>query len=437
MARASNRGPRADIALLRKLKADPNFSPSSLLNAGSDILEKANKLKGFVSEQRGKLGASAAKTEWLLAYQQLQSDQDDAERELTACLQQLAEQPHGRGGGGPAGGPASASYSASASNAELRDEAALALGLLASHSDSVRSERQRLRSQGEISALASELEAALARLTEEAATLSADLRDSWPSAMAGGGGGGGEAMAPAAAGDDGAQGGAGPHAQEWSAELEGMMACYPLASPDVKERIREVFAALQEKYLEQLETWRLEVERAVAALTAGSGAGHPSSASPVTVGSAAAGPGRPSPARPGQIGAAAGRSKAAASAAATGPAGRGLGRPAGGQPGRGPASGVTTGSTDGLGQGIFKTALPHTFEAGVGPSGGADDAEGADAARRAGAAGAGGAAGGGQAPGSAAAWLLSGCGGWSADEHSAFLRHRERLMREAGATGAK
>lgn len=72
MSRSSNRGPRADIALLRKLKADPNFTPSSLLNAGNDILEKANKLKGFVSQQRGKLGASTAKTEWLLAFQHLQ-----------------------------------------------------------------------------------------------------------------------------------------------------------------------------------------------------------------------------------------------------------------------------------------------------------------------------------------------------------------------------
>ncbi len=72
MSRTSNRGPRADIALLRKLKQDPNFSPASLLSSGPDILGKAEKLKGFVAEQRGKLGASAQKTEWLLVHQQLQ-----------------------------------------------------------------------------------------------------------------------------------------------------------------------------------------------------------------------------------------------------------------------------------------------------------------------------------------------------------------------------
>jgi hypothetical protein len=72
----SNRAPRKDIALLRKLK-DPNFSPSSLLEDGS-------------AQQKERTNASSVKTEWLLAQQQLQEERDTCEKELMQTLSSLA-----------------------------------------------------------------------------------------------------------------------------------------------------------------------------------------------------------------------------------------------------------------------------------------------------------------------------------------------------------
>jgi len=45
-----------------------------------------------------------------------------------------------------------------------------------------------------------------------------------------------------------------------AAELEAVIAAYPLASEQVKASIRGVHEALQERFLEKLETWRLECE---------------------------------------------------------------------------------------------------------------------------------------------------------------------------------
>jgi hypothetical protein len=85
--------PRKDLALLRKLK-DPGFSPSALLEAGDAILERANKLKGFVSGQRNKLGTAAVKTDWTLVHRQLGEEQSALERELALALQQVVESYH-------------------------------------------------------------------------------------------------------------------------------------------------------------------------------------------------------------------------------------------------------------------------------------------------------------------------------------------------------
>lgn len=84
----SNRAPRKDVALLRKLK-DPNFSPSSLLEAGDELLSKASQLQGFLTAQKQRTTASSTKTEWLLTQQQLQDEREAAEKELSHCLTSL------------------------------------------------------------------------------------------------------------------------------------------------------------------------------------------------------------------------------------------------------------------------------------------------------------------------------------------------------------
>ncbi|KAF5840245.1 hypothetical protein DUNSADRAFT_17348 [Dunaliella salina] len=71
--------------LLRKMR-EPGFSPADLRDP-SDLLDKANKLKGFVQQQNSRTGRSDAKKEWMLAAQQLQDEREAAERELQAALQ--------------------------------------------------------------------------------------------------------------------------------------------------------------------------------------------------------------------------------------------------------------------------------------------------------------------------------------------------------------
>ncbi|GIL68190.1 hypothetical protein Vafri_21458 [Volvox africanus] len=417
MSRASNRGPRADIALLRKLKADPNFSPASLLNTGPNILEKANNLKGFVENQRGKLGAAAAKTEWLLAYQQLQGDQEDAERELTTCLQQLADQPAAD---------------------HLREMVEAALVVLYDDVEACRAERHHLRSQikglssahislkayssssgfskeanvlkAEMSAAAKEFGASLASLAEQAAALNSDMKESWPSALAGsqsdggsgGDGSGGDGLAAVSASsarESVAQLAGYSHSDNYSrsddsAELERMVARFPLASSDIKDRIREVFAALQEKFLERMETWHLEAEQAARDLaTAGAASAAASSLNPQR---------RKGPATSNTTGH--GKTAIAANAGRTGRGRAGM-----------------------AGRGRGAVALPPPDGAAVVDMG-MDGGEGGRAAAAAGTAGAAGSS----SSSSSGGWAFAGYGGWSADEHSAFVRHRDRLMKESG-----
>ena len=59
-----------------------------------------------------------------------------------------------------------------------------------------------------------------------------------------------------------------------TAELEGVIKEYPLASDQVKASIREVHDALQERFLEKLETWRLEFEASGGAEGLGSTSGE-------------------------------------------------------------------------------------------------------------------------------------------------------------------
>ncbi|GLI63724.1 hypothetical protein VaNZ11_006785 [Volvox africanus] len=412
MSRTSNRGPRADIALLRKLKADPNFSPASLLNTVSNILEKANNISGFLENQRGKLGASAAKTEWLLAYQQLQGDQDDAERELTTCLQQLADLPAAD---------------------HLREMVDAALVVLYDDVEACRAERHRLRSQikefssahtslkaysissgfskeasilkAEMSAAAEELGASLASLAEQAAALNLELKESWPSALAGpqSDGGSGDnlaAVATPSAAESVAQLTGYSHNDNYSrsddsAELERMVARFPLASSDIKDRIREVFVALQEKFLERVEIWHLEAEQAARDLATACAA------------SAAAPSLNPQ------------RRKGPATSNTIGPSKMAIAANAG-RTGRGRAGMA--------GKGRGTTALPPPDGAAAGDTrmgGGEEDGGAAAAAGTACAAGS-------SNSSSSGGLTFAGYGGWSADEHSAFVRHRDRLMKECG-----
>jgi hypothetical protein len=95
-----SKAPRADIALLRKLKAarsDPQFVPSELLSKGNELLDRvwlpnlcdsasavvrpdnpwfyqANQLKGFLRKQHSRTDSTSTKTEWLLTYQKLQEE---------------------------------------------------------------------------------------------------------------------------------------------------------------------------------------------------------------------------------------------------------------------------------------------------------------------------------------------------------------------------
>eukprot|EP00198_Chlamydomonas_reinhardtii_P009260 XP_001698597.1 cullin-related protein [Chlamydomonas reinhardtii] len=100
----------------------------------------------------------------------------------------------------------------------------------------------------EMSSLAAELQTALAQLAAEAAAISAEVREVWPSALSEGaaaGGGGGDG----ASGFGAVGGGGGVSMEQELEELEKMLARYPLASPHIKDRIREVHAALQESEL--------------------------------------------------------------------------------------------------------------------------------------------------------------------------------------------
>ncbi|KAG2449385.1 hypothetical protein HYH02_005535 [Chlamydomonas schloesseri] len=508
MSRSSNRGPRADIALLRKLKADPNFTPSSLLNAGNDILEKANKLKGFVSQQRGKLGASTAKTEWLLAFQHLQAEHDEADRELSNHLQQLVDNNSGsssshsysysHGSGAAKGGDGGRA----AADADARDMAE-ALAVLSAQSDACRSERQQLRSRvrglssvhgslkaygaprqftpeaaavkSEMSALAAELQAALSQLNSEAAAVAAEAREAWPSALADGaaaGAGGGEGLG------GGGGGGCGTTEQELE-ELEKMLARYPLASPDIKGRIREVFGALQDKYAERLETWRMEAERTAQQLlrqhqqlhqqAAAAAAAEAKAAAPGGAGGGlgrgrgSAIPGRGGPGAGAAAGEHLGGRLPPGAAAAGGRSGIGRGKsPAaaggGGGSGGGSSTGPASVSSRAAAAGSSSSSralqpvvvpasaakqqqqLPADYDGDLEPLG---DGDASAVASETGAATAGGGgAGGGSSVISGhshAGWLLSGYGGWGADEHAAFVKHRERLMREreVAAAGSK
>ncbi|KAJ9520391.1 hypothetical protein QJQ45_000142 [Haematococcus lacustris] len=90
MSKSGSQGGRKDIALLRKLKSqslrDPTFQPSSLLGEGNGLLEKADKLKSFLKQQKSRTDTSTAKTEWILAAQQMQEEREALEQDVAACL---------------------------------------------------------------------------------------------------------------------------------------------------------------------------------------------------------------------------------------------------------------------------------------------------------------------------------------------------------------
>ena len=120
-------------------------------------------------------------------------------------------------------------------------------------------------------------------MRRQAEEVSRDLRDDWPSALmedlhpthiahlhtqqaqqaqqAGGGG------APSAS----CSGQYDPSLDD--ADMADALARYPRASEDVKFRIRQVFGALQAKFLEKYETWRVEAELAGAGATSSTGEG--------------------------------------------------------------------------------------------------------------------------------------------------------------------
>ncbi|GFH08651.1 uncharacterized protein HaLaN_03643, partial [Haematococcus lacustris] len=68
---------------------DPTFQPSSLLGEGNGLLEKADKLKSFLRQQKSRTDTSTAKTEWILAAQQMQDEREALEQDVAACLTSL------------------------------------------------------------------------------------------------------------------------------------------------------------------------------------------------------------------------------------------------------------------------------------------------------------------------------------------------------------
>eukprot|EP00201_Polytomella_parva_P020418 CAMPEP_0175039010 /NCGR_PEP_ID=MMETSP0052_2-20121109/264_1 /TAXON_ID=51329 ORGANISM="Polytomella parva, Strain SAG 63-3" /NCGR_SAMPLE_ID=MMETSP0052_2 /ASSEMBLY_ACC=CAM_ASM_000194 /LENGTH=194 /DNA_ID=CAMNT_0016300651 /DNA_START=61 /DNA_END=641 /DNA_ORIENTATION=+ len=78
----SNKGPRKDLALIRRLRQNPGCSPTSLLDDGSSILEKAEKLKRFVNQQRTRTENKSTKMDWYITQRQLREEQAELENDL-------------------------------------------------------------------------------------------------------------------------------------------------------------------------------------------------------------------------------------------------------------------------------------------------------------------------------------------------------------------
>eukprot|EP00798_Chlamydomonas_sp_ICE-L_P024156 gene24152-9742_t len=71
--------PRRDLKLVKMLQAAESgahrgFKPSSLLDDGSAILDKANKISGFLKNQKKRTGTTNAKGEWTGMQRQLQEE---------------------------------------------------------------------------------------------------------------------------------------------------------------------------------------------------------------------------------------------------------------------------------------------------------------------------------------------------------------------------
>ncbi|EFJ39597.1 hypothetical protein VOLCADRAFT_100783 [Volvox carteri f. nagariensis] len=436
------------------------------------------------------------------------SDQDDAERELTSCLQQLSDQNGAE---------------------QLREVAEVGLATLYDQAESCRTERQRLRSQvkglsavhASLKAYGTPLEFSREAAALKAAALSSELKEEGLGPLGpqmrreggaeGGGSAGGAGLGPPAGGEtlypggevaggavgESAAAGALPTGgysssyghnysrwEEDSQELEKMMSTYPLAASDIKDRIREVFEALRDKYLERLETWRVEAEQTARDLTvaiSSSATQQPPVRRPSNSTIAAkAGPATTATSR---TTAAAGRTAAAATR--VGMPGRGRAGECGGRGHRAPETTAGGGATRGppvpcrggsripkptavaaaaaaAGSGEAATAaVAGSGSDGVSASGEVDDKEEGEEAGTAAAAaeggvsvsgggggggvgsgvaeGTGGEAGAGDGGGGGAAGdgggftrVFAGYSGWSAEEHSAFVRHRDRLMKECG-----
>ena len=134
---------------------------------------------------------------------------------------------------------------------------------------------------GELRTLKEDLDLQISQLGEEAERLTAELAAGMPSAVASAAFDASSGLpqrhasrAPLApgsmgidrspSGDAGGSSvtarGAGSNSGKDALELEAVICSYPLASEQVKSSIREVHKALKERFIERLETWRLECE---------------------------------------------------------------------------------------------------------------------------------------------------------------------------------
>ncbi|MEW5300931.1 MAG: hypothetical protein WDW36_003822 [Sanguina aurantia] len=82
------RAPHTGAALLRKLKLaqESGSTASFLLEDGAALLNKADKLRGFVKQQRQRTDSSSAKSSWMTMTMQMQAEGNALEGEIAALI---------------------------------------------------------------------------------------------------------------------------------------------------------------------------------------------------------------------------------------------------------------------------------------------------------------------------------------------------------------
>ncbi|GAX82191.1 hypothetical protein CEUSTIGMA_g9619.t1 [Chlamydomonas eustigma] len=291
----SSKGPRRDLHVLKRLK-EASSNPSSLLDGGDAIMAKVDKITGFIQQQKTRTLAAQGKSEWLIIYQHLQDERESCERDLHSSLSDIAES-----GPPELQGYATDCLASCKSSSEecrmLRTELKLQIaGACQAHS-SLRAGVVKaaggehvvdLEMVGrEIRFLREDVNLQIAYLTEQMEQLSTEIELGMPSdlvptvhdmsslVLV-------HAVKTPVISPEGeeidfdhnskgvSEGAAsslelqtkrfGCNASKECAELESVISRYPLSSTNVRMRIREVHSALQERFVERLQTWRLECE---------------------------------------------------------------------------------------------------------------------------------------------------------------------------------